>query len=67
MSYGPSLAEAYREVGGYVGRILKGETPSELPVQQSSRFELLVNLKTAKTLSITVPPSILVRADEMIE
>jgi putative ABC transport system substrate-binding protein len=67
MSYGPSLAEAYRQVGGYAGRILRGESPSDLPVQQSSTFELVVNLKTAKTLGITIPSSIMVRGDELVE
>jgi putative ABC transport system substrate-binding protein len=67
MSYGPDVTDFWRRAGGYVGKILKGEKPGNLPVQQPTRYDLIVNLKTAKELGITVPPSILALADEVIE
>jgi putative tryptophan/tyrosine transport system substrate-binding protein len=67
MAYGPVFAELQRLVASYVDRILKGANPSDLPIEQPRQFELVINLKAAKALGLTIPPSILVRADEVIE
>jgi putative ABC transport system substrate-binding protein len=67
ISYGPDFLDQYRQAAGYVDRILKGDKPAEMPVQAPTKYEIVINLKTAKSLGLAIPPAVLARADEVLE